>query len=1360
MAEKQPDTFYSMKTMHKVFFLSSLLFVFSLLWMLWQDYAREWKDYQAEFTRIDLERTEADKLQAEKDVDQDKLEQLREDLAKAEKSHKELGKVLSGGTGDGATAKKPGTERLDGAALGELRQRVDEALTVLPRKNKTLAKLQVQSDNLSRDYYRDNQIYQFAKAELDTAVYEFEETQHKFNEGKADLEEFLAARDRLERLRKDMQDKFEAVEPITDEQRRVEAKREKIIGGVKELGKSIDELRSQVAFLEAKIARIQPGFVNTFRNLPFFDFIDPSIRVRQHVLPDYWDDYNFARVFKVDRCASCHMGIEKKGWGPLDPPFQRPPEVRLEPKPEGMELGGAPGAVRTQLLNATGIKKPGKGCLLFSSDSFEPEPANALYAGWKAEPRNLPRRGSQLETGFANAGELKSVVSDGAFFRWAFDGTFRCVVVWGGEELASEPLKAPEAGKRHNFEIVYGFQEVHFLVDTGLPNALDLRLKNPGADCVPPRRPRFVWRARLSNNQDTETAAQCALGGVAVGVKVPPPKVFQSHPRLELFLSGTSPHPIEKFGCTACHDGQGRALTFYDAGHTPAGEAQGHEWHEKYGWHELHHWDFPMKPLPHMESTCYKCHGQDEVIQGADQWNRGKQLFERAGCFGCHQTDGFMHNRKIGPDLYHLADKVTEEWTYRWILDPAAFRPTTRMPKIFGLSNTSSPDDVKRGRVAADAITTYLFSLSEPLPLREPEGAGDPAKGKAIFDRVGCRACHILGDRLDPGNWNNSFGPNLTGIGSKTNRKWLFNWVKDPKSMFPGTHMPDLRLSDDEANHLSAYLMTSTVEPEKDAPSRPQPEMGSFLDELTLSFLVKMKPSSASALRELAGMDTKAKKLLVGERFLNRQGCFGCHGIKGTEKLTPIGVTFTGGGAIGSKDIDRIDFGFVEVPHTRHDWLVKKVHEPRVFDDGRDRTYDDKLRMPYFAWLNQTRITRLQPADLRDLAGFARKLRKDSPVSKYLLERFSPELGKRLQEVAEKKGAVEPLEGPLLEALNRVLTGECIYREERFAGISLAAETLKLLKEDLPRSSAMRLNRTLLARAYPEHVLELGQIDATLVRDLATFVLGFVKAEVPPLYLHKTNEGQAALEAGRRILKTNNCQACHNVDGAGADTIRDAVTSYLSEEKYSKPYGMLGPAEQNQMRQRGLAFSPPPLGFVGERIQPAWLFKFLKKPFTVRQHLQVRMPTFGFSDDEAGALAKFFAVASNQKFPYESGDGGEYAATWKNPDGTVGSLKGEEYLKVARQTFKELECAKCHMEPKPGKDLSDLAPSFLLSKDRLKPEWVFKWIRDPQAIIPGTKMPQFWPDNTFDDRLGADAELQIKAVRDWVMQIKSPEDLK
>ena len=69
--------------------------------------------------------------------------------------------------------------------------------------------------------------------------------------------------------------------------------------------------------------------------------------------------------------------------------------------------------------------------------------------------------------------------------------------------------------------------------------------------------------------------------------------------------------------------------------------------------------------------------------------------------------------------------------------------------------------------------------------------------------------------------------------------------------------------------------------------------------------------------------------------------------------------------------------------------------------------------------------------------------------------------------------------------------------------------------------------------------------------------------------------------------------------------------------------------------------------------------------------------------------------------------------------------------------------------------LSGCAPNLQLAHERLRPDWVLQWVRDPQKIFPGTRMPTFFPPNDkgvpvspFPNILGGDVTAQIQAIRD------------
>jgi hypothetical protein len=89
---------------------------------------------------------------------------------------------------------------------------------------------------------------------------------------------------------------------------------------------------------------------------------------------------------------------------------------------------------------------------------------------------------------------------------------------------------------------------------------------------------------------------------------------------------------------------------------------------------------------------------------------------------------------------------------------------------------------------------------------------------------------------------------------------------------------------------------------------------------------------------------------------------------------------------------------------------------------------------------------------------------------------------------------------------------------------------------------------------------------------------------------------------------------------------------------------------------------------------------------------------------------RFFQALAKQPIPYI-------------PE-QVPSLTAKE-TDMARSLFtsQAAPCLKCHATGDPQHDKFATAPNFLLAKDRLKPNWVERWLLDPQAISPGTSMP-------------------------------------
>lgn len=358
---------------------------------------------------------------------------------------------------------------------------------------------------------------------------------------------------------------------------------------------------------------------------------------------------------------------------------------------------------------------------------------------------------------------------------------------------------------------------------------------------------------------------------------------FLGHPRLDLFVAYGSPHPQDRFGCTPCHGGEGRALDFARAGHVPRDPQQAAQWTERWGWSAA---ELPREPIlagTLVEARCGSCHAGGEWIPEASRFHRGLELSRVLGCGGCH-GERRSEAEPSGPSLERLAAKTEAGWVYRWLTAPRELRATTAMPHLFVPETAASELEGRHREAEMRAIVAYLWERSVPwqaAELKLPDG--DPAAGEKLFRSVGCDGCHLLsvgaaGRQAFLGELERLHGPNLAQIGDKVDGSWLYNWLRDPKSYHPTTTMPDLRLSRSEAADLTAFLLAQgdpawegRVLPEVDAEAR---------DALALAHLERELTLEGSRAR-LEAMGAGERELYLGERSIARYGCPTCHRIPG-----------------------------------------------------------------------------------------------------------------------------------------------------------------------------------------------------------------------------------------------------------------------------------------------------------------------------------------------------------------------------------------------------------------------------------------------------------------------------------------------
>lgn len=224
-----------------------------------------------------------------------------------------------------------------------------------------------------------------------------------------------------------------------------------------------------------------------------------------------------------------------------------------------------------------------------------------------------------------------------------------------------------------------------------------------------------------------------------------------------------------------------------------------------------------------------------------------------AGILGADdETPGSF--RKPGPSLRYVKSKLSSEFLQNWIRNPFDFRPTTKMPRFFGLDDhlreirrdkDGRPQmQPKLGPDGQPILRTPVDDLGQPLLDKEPEVVMEPVyeenqkglaesrkfepievlaaaeyllnssqpfkyldkpkevteeasaeRGKQVFEIRGCLACHTHDDFPAA---KNTQGPNLSRVGAKLatpdGAKWLYSWVREPMHYHGRTVMPNLFL--------------------------------------------------------------------------------------------------------------------------------------------------------------------------------------------------------------------------------------------------------------------------------------------------------------------------------------------------------------------------------------------------------------------------------------------------------------------------------------------------------------------------------------------------------------------------------------
>lgn len=109
-------------------------------------------------------------------------------------------------------------------------------------------------------------------------------------------------------------------------------------------------------------------------------------------------------------------------------------------------------------------------------------------------------------------------------------------------------------------------------------------------------------------------------------------------------------------------------------------------------------------------------------------------------------------------------------------------------------------------------LPLLLLAACKPPPEQRVQMAqADPARGKAAIERVGCGSCHRIPGIAWP---QGKVGPALDGLAERAliaghlpNRPDLLSgYIRNAPALVPGSGMPAMPVSDEEARDIAAYL--------------------------------------------------------------------------------------------------------------------------------------------------------------------------------------------------------------------------------------------------------------------------------------------------------------------------------------------------------------------------------------------------------------------------------------------------------------------------------------------------------------------------------------------------------------------------
>ena len=730
------------------------------------------------------------------------------------------------------------------------------------------------------------------------------------------------------------------------------------------------------------------------------------------------------------------------------------------------------------------------------------------------------------------------------------------------------------------------------------------------------------------------------------------------------------------------------------------------------------------------------------MIPDVDRSNFGNVKVRVDRCQTCHLgiNDPIMADTtiftKIGPDQVFRKKENAER--LRKVFGPHPYPELLRKHDVekFGCTNchggqSMSIDDVDHAHgLEAHWEQPMLTGAFVEGSCRKCHGgdysfAGGGAemewisKGRKLFVDLGCYGCHE--GPMVPDFKDYKVGPSLLNISKKVTPQWTTRWILDPNSWNEHTRMPDFEFSEQQAAAVTAYLFDASSDS-------------------------KYTPASAGV---PAGDAARGRQTMIDV------GCIACHTMKGFEprggftfqRTSDTSALWPNHARNGNRVAEGNNFG----PDL--EGVGSKVSAQWIYDWVKNpKHFNPTSRMP---------IMRLSDAEAADVTAYLVASKKpgftdrapqvnlsDRALIKqgeglireygcfgcHAIEGFENEskVSVPLDDFGKKTGAdlfFGYVSTPQLFGVRRHFDTTGMRLGEQFEHIRRGEDWFNwtVLKLKNPRIYATDV--------IPQKMPVFNMTDEEAYA-LTVLLRSQTKAYIPTSFVYSSGPDQPAINDGRFLTHWHNCVGCHTVENHGGLVLEQLRKTLKLEGDDVLPYG------------------PPSLNSVGQKAQEGWFYSFVRSPeeYPVRTWLKIRMPTYGFTTEEITRLDRYFLALEGRSLSFT--DYSSHPAS-------------EESIAAGRELFMRLKCQQCHAvggSPANGGDAAVPAPNLALAGNRLQPDWIARWVRDPQAIVPGTKMPNFFgtleePAAPYKDILGGDWQAQVNALRDYVWRLGGPKGI-